>query len=288
VRRRLVAAAVLVLLAAAVPASARAEDVDARTFRSLAERAASGDGRALERLRGVDAVAGRAVDMDAALAGASGAELEARLDALAARGSADAADPAASRAEAGEILDERRFRGSESPRPLRRLLDWLGDRLEPLGDPFRSVAERTPGGNLVLWLAVAAAVLLTVTLVSARSARRRAAALELRSRAVAAEGRPRAAEVERAAADAERRGEWERALRLRFRAGLLRLDEQRVLAYRESLTSGEAARRLRSREFDRLARVFDEVVYGRRPAAPDDLAAAREGWGRVLAEARPA
>ena len=50
--------------------------------------------------------------------------------------------------------------------------------------------------------------------------------------------------LERAAEAAERDGEWERAVRLRFRAGLLRLDRRKVLVYRPSLTTGEVARAL--------------------------------------------
>jgi hypothetical protein len=37
--------------------------------------------------------------------------------------------------------------------------------------------------------------------------------------------------------------------------------------------------------FDRLARDFDEVVYGRRPPRSEDVVAAREEWPRVLDDA---
>jgi hypothetical protein len=43
---------------------------------------------------------------------------------------------------------------------------------------------------------------------------------------------------------------------------------------------------LRNPRFDRLARDFDEVVYGRRPVRAEDLAAARDEWPHVLADAR--
>jgi hypothetical protein len=93
-------------------------------------------------------------------------------------------------------------------------------------------------------------------------------------------------ELERLAAEAEYRGDLEIALRLRFRAGLLRLAQARVLPARPSLRTFEARRVLRDPRFDRLARDFDEVVYGRRPARPDDLVAAREEWPHVLGGAR--
>jgi hypothetical protein len=58
-----------------------------------------------------------------------------------------------------------------------------------------------------------------------------------------------------------------------------------VIEFHESMTSGEVARLLRSREFDRIANTFDEVVYGRRPPESPDVRAARDGWPRVLQEA---
>jgi hypothetical protein len=92
-------------------------------------------------------------------------------------------------------------------------------------------------------------------------------------------------DLERAADEAERNGELEEALRLRFRAGLLRLERANVIAFHESMTSGDVARQLRSQEFDRIANTFDEVVYGRRPPESLDLRGARDGWPRVLQEA---
>ena len=77
------------------------------------------------------------------------------------------------------------------------------------------------------------------------------------------------------------------ALRLRFRAGLLRLGRARVLPLRPSLRTREARRALRSSRFDRLARDFDEVVYGGRSPSAADVETARTEWPRVVAEARP-
>jgi hypothetical protein len=54
---------------------------------------------------------------------------------------------------------------------------------------------------------------------------------------------------------------------------------------RPSLTSAEVARRLRSPVFDEVARSFDEVVYGRRRAVPEDAETARAGWAEVLERA---
>jgi hypothetical protein len=73
-------------------------------------------------------------------------------------------------------------------------------------------------------------------------------------------------------------------LRLRFRAGLLRLGRARVLPLRESLTTAEARRALRSPPFNALARTHDEVVYGGRVAVAQDARDSREGWRTVLEE----
>ncbi len=94
------------------------------------------------------------------------------------------------------------------------------------------------------------------------------------------------AELERLADEAERRGDLEIALRLRFRAGLLRLGRARALPLRPSLRTREARRALGSARFDRLARDFDEVVYGGRPPSEVDVEAARSEWPQVVAEAQ--
>jgi hypothetical protein len=81
-----------------------------------------------------------------------------------------------------------------------------------------------------------------------------------------------------------RRSPIERALRLRFRAGLIRLVRAEAIPPRESLTSGQLRRLVRSQPFDRLAGDLDEVVYGERPAAGEDVERARTQWQRVLQE----
>jgi hypothetical protein len=93
-------------------------------------------------------------------------------------------------------------------------------------------------------------------------------------------------DLEREADRAERSGDLETALRLRFRAGLLRLGRARVLPERPSLRTFEARRALRNPRFDGLARDFDEVVYGGRSPQPADVETARAEWPRVLEEAR--
>jgi hypothetical protein len=92
-------------------------------------------------------------------------------------------------------------------------------------------------------------------------------------------------ELERRAAAAESRGAFAEAIRLRFRAGLLALGSSAVIEYRPSLRTAEVSRKLRSEDFDALARTFERVAYGGGDAAAGDVAASREGWKRVVTEA---
>ena len=93
-------------------------------------------------------------------------------------------------------------------------------------------------------------------------------------------------QLERQAEEAERRGELEAALRLRFQAGLIRLDRAGALRYRADATTGEVSRALGSTTFDTLAETFDEVVYGERETLPGDVESARRDWPRVLEESK--
>ena len=71
-------------------------------------------------------------------------------------------------------------------------------------------------------------------------------------------------------------------MRLRFRAGLLRLDANDVLVYRPSLTTGEVAAAVSLPSFHRVGSDFDAIAYGGREAHEQDARASREGWQRVL------
>jgi hypothetical protein len=188
------------------------------------------------------------------------------------------------RLEARDILAEQRFRaGKHGEGPLHGIFVRLGDWVE-------SLIGVLPGGRVSGWaLIVAVGVALTAAVATWVGGRRRRAAA---ARRVAGPGDvPGAAivgpgELERQAADAERAGDLDAAIRLRFAAGLLRLDGADAIVLRPSLTSGDVGRTLRSPRYDGLARTHDAVAYGGRHAAGDDATEAREGWPEVVSGAR--
>jgi hypothetical protein len=280
VSTRRAAAASVLLLALAAPAPAVAEDVSAAELRALAERAAD-DPAALERLRGVDSVEGAPADVGGALGAASGAELRDRLEALAAQAGERVEMTGDPRADAREIVAQRRFRGTRVQGPFRGLLDRIGRWLEPLGDLVPRLDRVLPGGRGVVWTLLALAMLGLGWLLGGRTIRRRAALAAAGGRDAGGR-RESPAELERRAEEAQRRGDHEAALRLRFRAGLLRLDARGTIDYRPSLQTYEVAAALRKAEFDRLSAGFGEVVYGGRPASAEDVEAARRDWEAVL------
>jgi hypothetical protein len=196
---------------------------------------------------------------------------------------------AQARAQARAILAERRFQKPQTPHPLRPLLHAIGDVVLPL---VRWVGHHLfnwlPNSHSPLWWAIAAVVVGVAIFFVVRLIRKRVLVAEgggvrgLPGR----EQRVDPARLEREAEAAEARGELELALRLRFRAGLLRLQRAKVVPARDSLTSGDVQRRLRLPEFNRVAAIFDEVVYGRRPVSAVDVAELQDGWQRILVKAR--
>ncbi|MEA2220124.1 MAG: hypothetical protein QOJ35_2750, partial [Solirubrobacteraceae bacterium] len=279
------------LACAGSPAVARGADVSAAELRALAA-AAQRDPAALRRLRDVDAVDGRPAAVGAALRG-DDADVRARLRALAQPATGSASPPAsapAARAQARDVLDQRRFKATSVPSPLRSVrervgaaLRWLG---RPLADAFDWVASWLPGGRSLLWALLAAVVLGSTAALAARAGARRAAGRG----AVAGDGVPggerlSAARLRQEAENAERRGDLDGALRLRFRAGLVELDSRELVELRPALTNHELLRAVPSPTLAELVDGFEAVAYGGRPADPDDLRSARDGWPRVPGEA---
>ena len=192
---------------------------------------------------------------------------------------------AGARGVAREILGESRFHTGPVPRPLHGLLEAIGKALSTpaklFSDALAKLGAVLPGGPIVAWIVVA----LLVAGVSALIARRWSRLALLGSgddRASTASGLERATELERRAEQAEREGMLDDAVRLRFRAGLARLNERGKIPPPRSAPTAELARTIRSGTFDELARRFEEIAYGAAHAQRSDLEDARRGWSAVL------
>ena len=82
---------------------------------------------------------------------------------------AQAIDPDAARGAARDILRDRRFHRDPAPRPLRGPLQWLGDRLQTVGEWIARVLRPVPGFVcLGLAIALVAAVVARIIVVSRR------------------------------------------------------------------------------------------------------------------------
>ena len=285
--------AVLLCIAPGGPAFAR--DATRDEVAALAHDAVIDD-RARARLEEIDSIDGTPIDVERLIAGAEGAEVEERIGTLlATEGPAPEGPegPESVRADAESILEQDRFQPQEIPRPFRGPLEWIADRLEPVGngidaffgwfaDLFSRIAGATPGGAATLWTIIGLVVVVVVLTQTRRIIERRG-----RSRAATESSGsfdrgddPR--DLERRAAVARERGDHALEVRLLFRAGVLRLARARAIPPRRSLTTGDIRRLLASNDFDSLGRSFDEIAYGRRPATESDGRAARAGWSRVL------
>jgi hypothetical protein len=196
-------------------------------------------------------------------------------------------DPDTARRAARDIVGSRRFRPESVPKPLEGVLTWIGDRLEPLGNLLSPIVDFFSHGiGLVLFIALLVAIVAVTAYQLSRTRMTHAARIK--------RGNPSAPgsisldpdQLERDATAAEAAGDLDLAIRLRFRAGLLRLDRVGAIRYRPSLTSSQVARTIRSRDFEELAGTFDAIAYGGRPADATDLVDARDRWPRVLTQAR--
>jgi hypothetical protein len=261
--RRLAIAVAVGLAAGVWPAPAGATELTRSQLIALAQAARS-DPAALGRLRSVTSVDGAPANIRDALAGAGPADLDTRLDELAAA--------AATPSEAPDVA-----LGGELPEP---------PEVEDGPDP-----EPAEGGELdigiPLWLA---GMLALGAVVAGALVARQVASRRVIERQDAGPGEPDSApsqgELEAAAEAAAARGEFGLAMRLRFQAGLVTLDSLGVVRLRPSLTAPAAARELGSGTLADLAGAYERVVFGGADAGRADDDHAREGWRSVISEAR--
>ncbi len=192
---------------------------------------------------------------------------------------------AAARALARSILGESRFH-TALPHPLQSLLRTIGQAvsapINAFGRWLGGIGGGVPGGKTIALLTIALVLAVGGVLVARMLARRRVTAARATARAARGAPPESAAELERAADAAERGGDLAQAVRLRFRAGLLRLAEQGAIERPGATPSRELASALRSREFELLANRFDEIAYGGSGARAEDVQDARRRWPAVV------
>lgn len=194
-------------------------------------------------------------------------------------------DPDQARREALEILSRPPFRAAR-PGLLQRLLERL---VEPIAAVVGRLSAGVSGaieGVGPLPAALAAIVVLAgFAFLASRLARRPGRAGRSPEGLRGAQGPADPRQLERAALEAEADGRLEEALRLRFRAGIARLEQAGRLPARP-LTNAAIARIVASERFAGLSRSFDEVVFGGRSATGEDLDSARHDWPALIQESR--
>jgi hypothetical protein len=142
-----------------------------------------------------------------------------------------------------------------------------------------------PGGSNVVWGVLAVMLLALGVLLSTRGARRALHTSDGSTRS-SAPAPMSAAQLLREATAAERDGRAADAVRFYFRRGLLLLLVSGRVSVGQAMLSAEVSRALHSEQFDALARTFDEIVYGGRPATAEDADASRRGWRALLGTVR--
>jgi len=198
-------------------------------------------------------------------------------------------DPDTARQVAKEILGDRRFHPRRAPRPFAGFFRRVGELVvDPVIRLFRRIGDVLPSVGTAPWVVLALVVVTIALILTVRlSSRRGRAAMAGGRRSGSGDDSLDPDELERRADEAEGRADLDTALRLRFRAGLVRLADAGAVRLRPGLTNAAISRTLRSPRFDELAVDFDEVAYGGRPATGTDVATARSGWPAVVEAARP-
>jgi hypothetical protein len=188
------------------------------------------------------------------------------------------------RERATHILSQRRFRGVSLPHPLTGFLNTIGHWFSPIGRwlaPIGCLVSRIAAavsGNGALGWSLFGVVLLLVLAVAVRIAGQRAA------RAGRADGALGASDVEdwrsleAQALAAHAAGDDDRAFRLRFRAGLVRLEATGMLQRSRTMTARQLSMTLGSADFDALAARHEEVAFAAAHASSAELDSAAHTW----------
>lgn len=280
----------LLVGSAARPVAAQSTEVTSAEAADLARAAAESEAAQADLLA-VERVDGRPVDLGPVIVDRGPGQAE-RLRVLAdafdeASTAPSAATPGASddaRAQAEAVLDDDKFQQADVPKPFKGLLEWMADRIRPVGDFFGRLFDpilALPGGPFILGgLFFAAAGLAAGWLVGRRS---RAVLSRAGGGALLVDGNADPDDLDRRAGDAEASGAYREAVRLSYQAGLLRLARAGRLSLRTDTTAAEAARQVDEDAMWRLTDDFEQIVYGDRAAIARDAEEARQQWSSLLA-----
>ncbi|MCL4449027.1 MAG: hypothetical protein M1483_04660 [Actinobacteria bacterium] len=195
------------------------------------------------------------------------------------------------RKTAQTILKEPQFRSHTPPRPLHGLLStighWLDFKLPSFPHPF--------GSNIfsnMLWtmliLAVISAVILGFAIVLTHrltSKAVRVKRLEDKTPTIPAKtDYLNPDELLRQAILAENSSQFNEAVKLRFKAGIVRLEKDGYVTNTLTTTTEDISETIASPTFNYLAKTFNEIAYANKTADIQDMLEARSGWVMVLKE----
>lgn len=257
----------------------------AATSAEVGHMAAEGDAAALMSISEID---GAPVDMPDLLA----EHPEARMRIVATLEPLDKIDSEAAADQARAILADPKYRQYEPSwfehlsgplyRWSQRMIGFITDLVRQVGDALL----RWISSQEARWIGIPTLVVATA-LGTWVLGRRRAREVERRAvidRILQLGREP--AELEKMAEAAEDQGDHAESIRLRFVAGLLRLDTVGMIIFSPGLPNGMISGELKSAVFDRLAAQFDAVVYGKRLTSSADADAARRDWLELIGASR--
>ncbi len=211
--------------------------------------------------------------------------------------STDSGYASAARQQAHQILSQAPYTNSQSspPRPFAGVLHAIGRFFDVVFGPIGHWVEHhlfSPIGHgysdifggwsevVGIVLAVGAGAIIAILLVRRRS-RISPRASRTHSGAKAVDPADLESEADRRAAA----GDFATAVRMRFQAGLLRLEAAGLVTNHVVRTGAEVSEHIGSPTFDLLVRRHEAVTYAGDRASADDVEQARTSWPRVPDEA---
>jgi|GEM_PF-6531771 len=87
---------------------------------------------------------------------------------------------------------------------------------------------------------------------------------------------------------AEQEGHLDLALRYRFRAGLLRLNEMEIISFHPSITNAQWQLIIDNESFNMITKDFNDVTYGERTCDVQHLSRARSSWSTLTSKSSQA